>query len=134
MRLFPPDKCSACGACEAICPVQCISMQPDAYGVTRPVIGKDCLECGQCSDTCPVLNPPSMHMPSKCFAAWNEDSSQRRRSSSGGVAALLAKAYDHSFGTAWDKDFNAIVKEGDAEEFKGSKYVHSCFSPEGHAR
>ncbi|MBQ9888402.1 MAG: Coenzyme F420 hydrogenase/dehydrogenase, beta subunit C-terminal domain [Bacteroidales bacterium] len=133
MRLCPPDKCSACGACEAICPVQCISMQPDAYGVTRPVIGKDCLECGQCSDTCPVLNPPSMHMPSKCFAAWNEDSSQRRRSSSGGVAALLAKAYDHSFGTAWDKDFNAIVKEGDAEEFKGSKYVHSSFSPEAYS-
>ena len=130
MKLCPPDRCSACGACAAICPVQCISMQPDAFGVTHPVIGEDCLNCGKCTATCPGLNPPQLHMPSRCYAAWNDDSAQRRLSSSGGIATLLAKAYDHSFGTAWDRAFNAVVKEGDAEEFKGSKYVHGTFSPE----
>ncbi|MGI6313952.1 MAG: 4Fe-4S dicluster domain-containing protein [Candidatus Cryptobacteroides sp.] len=93
MTLCPADKCSGCGACAAICPVGCISMREDAFGVSHPEIGPSCTECGLCAQTCPVLNPLPLHEPSKCYAGWNSDSEERRLSASGGVAALLARLY-----------------------------------------
>lgn len=129
MTLCPADKCSGCGACAAICPVGCISMREDAFGVSHPEIGPSCTECGLCAQTCPVLNPLPLHEPSKCYAGWNSDSEERRLSASGGVAALLARLYrGRVYGTAWSDSFMAEVKSGNAKDFKGSKYVQSYFS------
>jgi ferredoxin len=47
------DACISCGACEAECPVSCISAGDDKY-----VIDADaCIECGSCSFICPARRP-----------------------------------------------------------------------------
>ena len=44
------DACISCGACEAECPVNCISAGDDKY-----VIDADaCIDCGVCEENCPV--------------------------------------------------------------------------------
>jgi uncharacterized pyridoxamine 5'-phosphate oxidase family protein/Pyruvate/2-oxoacid:ferredoxin oxidoreductase delta subunit len=42
------DKCTACGACAAACPVQVIS-----DGEIHHIDRGGCLECGSCADVCP---------------------------------------------------------------------------------
>jgi len=47
------DECINCGACEAECPVNCISSGDNKY-----VIDPDkCIECGACANVCPVGAP-----------------------------------------------------------------------------
>ena len=47
------DECIACGACEAECPVECIT-----EGDGKFVIDADeCVECGACAGACPVGAP-----------------------------------------------------------------------------
>ncbi|MEG2017174.1 MAG: 4Fe-4S binding protein [Clostridium sp.] len=47
------DTCISCGACEAECPVSCISAGDGIY-----VIDADsCIECGACASVCPVGAP-----------------------------------------------------------------------------
>lgn len=47
------DDCIACGACQAGCPVECISEGDGKY-----VIDADaCIECGSCAEVCPVGAP-----------------------------------------------------------------------------
>ena len=47
------DDCISCGACEAECPVNCISAGEDKY-----VIDADsCIDCGTCAGVCPVEAP-----------------------------------------------------------------------------
>lgn len=47
------DECISCGACEADCPVNCISAGDGKY-----VIDKDaCISCGTCAGVCPVGAP-----------------------------------------------------------------------------
>jgi len=43
--------CTACGACEPVCPVSCISEQSDGK---RKINEDECISCGACADTCPV--------------------------------------------------------------------------------
>lgn len=53
MAYFINDDCISCGACEAECPVSCISEGEDKY-----VINEDeCIDCGSCSEVCPVDAP-----------------------------------------------------------------------------
>jgi len=45
------EDCIGCGACEAVCPVTCISEVEDS----KRLIDEDaCISCGACADTCPV--------------------------------------------------------------------------------
>lgn len=44
------SSCISCGACEAECPVSCISAGDDMY-----VIDADaCIDCAACASACPV--------------------------------------------------------------------------------
>jgi len=46
-------ECINCGACEAECPVSCISAGDEIY-----VIDADaCIDCGACAGVCPVGAP-----------------------------------------------------------------------------
>ena len=47
------DACISCGACEAACPVECISAGDDIYVIDA----NECLSCGACAGTCPVDAP-----------------------------------------------------------------------------
>lgn len=45
------ENCIACGACEDVCPVTCISEEKDG----KRLINEDlCISCGACADACPV--------------------------------------------------------------------------------
>ncbi|MDO4799349.1 MAG: 4Fe-4S binding protein [Bacillota bacterium] len=46
------DSCIACGACEAQCPTNTITMGDGLY-----VVGQDCIDCGACANVCPVDAP-----------------------------------------------------------------------------
>ena len=44
-----PDKCTGCGSCVDVCPVEAVSLNDDVA-----VIDEDtCTECGLCVDECP---------------------------------------------------------------------------------
>ena len=44
------DKCTACGKCKEVCPVEAI-----AAGEKKYVIDPEtCVSCGQCVDVCPA--------------------------------------------------------------------------------
>ena len=47
------DACISCGACEAECPVECISSGDDKYVIDA----NTCIECGSCAGVCPVDAP-----------------------------------------------------------------------------
>ena len=47
------SECIACGACEADCPVSCISMDGGVYKINEG----ECIECGACASNCPVGAP-----------------------------------------------------------------------------
>ena len=42
------DKCSGCGACVDICPVQAIKIDSE-----KAVINQECVECSVCISQCP---------------------------------------------------------------------------------
>lgn len=46
------DSCIACGACQAECPVGCIS-DGDIYTIDD----SQCINCGSCAAVCPVGAP-----------------------------------------------------------------------------
>lgn len=46
------DKCIACGACAANCPVSCIA-KGDKYEIDP----EQCISCGTCASVCPVEAP-----------------------------------------------------------------------------
>ncbi len=45
------EECTACGSCEPICPVSCISEQKDGK---RKINEDECISCGSCAAECPV--------------------------------------------------------------------------------
>ena len=47
------DACVACGACEAECPIGCISEVDGKYVIDAA----ECIECGACEGACPVGAP-----------------------------------------------------------------------------
>ncbi|MBQ8907121.1 MAG: 4Fe-4S binding protein [Clostridia bacterium] len=47
------DDCIACGACEAECPVECISEGDGKYEINA----EQCIGCGSCAGVCPVNAP-----------------------------------------------------------------------------
>jgi len=53
MAYFISDECISCGACEAACPVSCISAGDSFYVIDEDV----CIECGSCAEVCPVDAP-----------------------------------------------------------------------------
>ncbi|HCX04970.1 MAG: 4Fe-4S binding protein [Eubacteriales bacterium] len=45
------NECIACGACESVCPVECISEVDDGK---RRIDEDACIDCGSCAAECPV--------------------------------------------------------------------------------
>ncbi len=134
MQLCPPEHCTGCGVCAAVCAQQCIAMRADARGFLHPEIDADrCLGCGVCRDTCPVLHPsPVSEAPPKAFVARSQGS--REGSSSGGVFPILAGAVIRRggvvWGAAWEKDLRSVKHQpADSEQalgaLCGSKYLPS---------
>ena len=89
-KLCDPDKCTGCGACANICPVQCIAMKTGRGGYLLPKIQKErCIECGRCARTCPELNPVDLHSPVQVLAACGKQDEERAKGASGGIAGVF---------------------------------------------
>ena len=53
MAYFINENCISCGACEAECPVSCISAGDSCYVIDETA----CIDCGSCASVCPVEAP-----------------------------------------------------------------------------
>lgn len=49
------DKCTTCGSCKDVCPVEAIKAGEPKYTIDAST----CVDCGQCADACPTsaINP-----------------------------------------------------------------------------
>lgn len=85
--------CTACGACNNICPNKCIKMIADDEGFLYPNIDEEkCTNCNLCVQVCPVLNKSVCKNESlpMVYAAWSLDNKVRFDSTSGGIFTELA--------------------------------------------
>lgn len=135
LKITDKAKCCGCGACENICPKNCITMTADEEGFLYPVIDfSRCIDCNACVRVCPVLSPlKAANQSPKAFAAAAKDDTLRLSSSSGGVFSLLAKRMLEQggsvYGAAFDDEFQirhiGIRDQSELERLRGSKYVQS---------
>ena len=127
------ERCTGCGACAAVCPTGCISLESNRNGFVVPVIDADkCIKCGRCLATCPVQGKrPEMFTPVRCLGAYAiyED----KESASGGIGGILCRLFAETgglvYGTAYTEGMNVCAVRADSPEeteaFKGTKYVQS---------
>ncbi|MBO5856990.1 MAG: Coenzyme F420 hydrogenase/dehydrogenase, beta subunit C-terminal domain, partial [Clostridia bacterium] len=95
--MLPEKDCVGCASCANICPVNAISMQPDAEGFLYPIINKgNCVNCDKCINHCPVISGVADDFnndeePLAVYFGWSLDKEPRLSSSSGGIFAEIAK-------------------------------------------
>lgn len=128
------DRCCGCGACKAVCPVQCISMEEGKGGFLYPVIDKDrCIECNKCKNVCPVLVVKKNTYEKKFYAGASRNHDLIINSSSGGILAELSQQVISDggvvYGCTYDENLRAVHKMADnldsLKSFQGSKYLQS---------
>lgn len=134
IHIVDKEKCCGCGACEQICPRQCIVLVEDAEGFLYPKVEMEkCVDCGLCQRVCLEGHPVEPRVPLRVLAAQNIDEKIRLESSSGGIFTLLAEQIIKEGGIVFGARFNQSweVVHGYAEtlerlkDFRGSKYVQS---------
>lgn len=131
--LAPPQSCTGCGACVAICPTHALTLMPDTEGFLRPQVNASaCIGCKVCSSHCPLLQPTQeVRLPLQAYAARLRDADRLQQSSSGGVFTALAESVLRQgglvFGSAWTPDLqvetSSVENSKALESFRGSKYL-----------
>lgn len=126
--------CTACGACENICPKGCIKKCTDMSGVwTMKINESECINCGLCRRVCPNNSSLQLNYPNKAYAGWSEQNEVHKNAASGGIAAELYEyAADNGFlfaGVSLNREFEAhyeLTGQKDRiSEFQNSKYTFS---------
>ena len=137
MLYFTKEKhsCTGCGACKAICPVNCISFIPDEEGFLYPVADSRCKNCGKCERVCPVINSCNYNLnefKQFCVVGCHKNNRIWEKSSSGGAFTAICQAYckedDIIFGARFrgNKVIHDYIKvPGNIDCFRKSKYVQS---------
>ena len=126
------DKCSGCGLCKNICPVDAISMVENSEGFIYPHIdmGK-CINCGKCLRYCPVENPEyNNNKNPECHAIYANDDIRMKAASGGIFSAFAEKVIKEggvAAGAAYGENFSVEFKMAETleelEPLKSSKYV-----------
>ncbi len=136
--LIVGEQCFACTACYHICPVSCISMEPDGKGFLYPVVDEDqCTQCGLCLQVCPSLTNEgigaALFPDTLVYAAKHTDALIREQSASGGAFTAISDFILEQGGVVYGAGFTetmtvshmrAITKE-QRDHLRGSKYVQS---------
>lgn len=136
MDICDKNLCTGCGACQNICPTNCISLLLDEEGFYKYSINtEECINCNLCLKTCPSLdyNKFIERIEPEAFLCWNFDEKIRLMSSSGGVFSLLAEqildAKGVVFGASFDEAFHVkhigVLDKNDLKQLRGSKYIQS---------
>lgn len=137
IEIICKSDCCGCGACEAACPLGCISMEFDEEGFKYPKVDADrCVDCGRCARACPLADGHDVEgtFPVRAaYAATNRDDAVRAKSTSGGAFDAIARVVIEDggivVGVRYDEglrvvhDVASTVEEASA--FYGSKYVQS---------
>lgn len=127
------DFCTGCGACENVCPTNCIQMVLNDKGFYQPKIKeKLCINCGKCYNTC-YQNKRQGYIKKKSWYGYNKDENVLYNSTSGGVFSSIAtKMLENNgvvFGAVYSEDFKDVIfkstDEVSLEEMRKSKYVVS---------
>lgn len=105
------EACTACRACEQICPNSAIIFEKDEYGNIYPQVLEDkCTWCGLCNSVCHVQNTVSLHTITKYYAGFSNDE-DRKNSASGGICAAIyqmgLKEGYKVFGVIQEENFQA---------------------------
>ncbi len=128
------NKCSNCGACYNICPVNAISVNKQNYFYSLEVDNAKCTDCGLCTKVCPVNNEVIKKQNiSEAYSGINKNQTIVGGSSSGGVFTALAEFVQANNGVvysfAYDEDLKSVsvynTDERDLGDFRRSKYVES---------
>jgi len=87
-------KCIGCGACESICPKNCIDVvEVGRKGLRAFVAEGECISCGQCLKVCPIEEikiPDDLNRVKKGYRGHSNNKDIYLNSSSGGgVSSLL---------------------------------------------
>ena len=128
------EDCCGCSACANICPVRCISMEPDEEGFLYPEFDEDkCVECGKCEKICPIKNSLNNTKRNEAICARAKDLDIVKDSTSGGFFTPLAQYVLNQGGVVVGAECseNSVVEhivvndEKDLFKLRGSKYVQS---------
>lgn len=127
--------CTACRACEQICPKNAIQMKENKEGFLYPEIDKDkCINCGVCLKKCHVnKNEIKRDIEPQFLAIKPTDQLKARNSTSGGLAQIISEYIieesGYVYGSVLDKDLNVkhigVNHIEDLNRLRGSKYVIS---------
>ncbi|MBM4165103.1 MAG: hypothetical protein FJ222_11785 [Lentisphaerae bacterium] len=137
--------CCGCGACVAVCPCQCLTMQRDGEGFDYPLVDQAaCVDCGLCRRVCPALHPNLMETPEgpDVYAAAALDDPLRAKSSSGGIFSVIANWMFSQRGVVYGAAFVdgcrkvrhvRIDRADELDLLRRSKYVQSTIVKEVYA-
>lgn len=137
--MLEKELCTGCSLCEAICPVNAITMQADEHGAFYPAVEEQtCIHCGLCETRCPTWQIEHGRSGTagilELWAAQLCEEPLRRESSSGGVFTALAQQVLQRggavVGCAMSKDCReahhiVVERVEDLPQLRGSKYVQS---------
>lgn len=124
--------CTACGACENICPKQCVRRENTVSSITM-LKGDSCIGCGLCEKVCPGNGEPIVNEPTTAYAAHSSDADTRDKSASGGIASTLYKyCIEQGYtvvGAELGADYECRLRIADQLDqiigFQNSKYTYS---------
>lgn len=127
------NKCSNCGACLNICPVNAIKIDSSSLFYKYFVDDNICIKCGKCVKVCPLENPKKIQNISQAIGGWNKKTDVISKSSSGGIFSILADYIISQggvvFGARYSGDYHSVYidcsKNIDINSLRKSKYVES---------
>lgn len=135
------EQCTGCTACQTVCPIGCITFQPDTESFLYPKVDeKVCLDCQACTTACPAIHQIALYQPLHAMAASGKDESLIWNSASGGAFYLLARYIlsqdGYVCGAVLDKNLKLCHvlsnRVDEIEAMRGSKYIQSdlkeCFN------
>lgn len=133
------DLCCGCGACQAVCPKNAITVAKNDEGFISYNIDETlCVRCGKCKTVCPFsdITAPSLKNAEAMFSVKSNSAEVLIHSSSGGIGHEIASnALNNNeavCGCAYDNEHNIakhiVINPDESEKLpllQGSKYIQS---------